>query len=111
VAGELFIDESSLTGESVPVPKFTLRDEREAEQSNHWVFEGSMVRTQKEGTLAMAVHIGFGSRRGRIIRKILTKRPKQPEFFRKLICFLLEVLLVSLLLFAGTFVQMLGVNI
>lgn len=37
-----------------------------------------MVKTQKEGTLAMAMHIGFGSRRGRIIRKILTKTPKQP---------------------------------
>ena len=37
-----------------------------------------MVKTQKEGALAMAVNVGFGSRRGRIICKILTKKPKQP---------------------------------
>ena len=27
----------------------------------------------------MAVNIGFGSNKGRIIRKILTKKPKQPK--------------------------------
>jgi cation-transporting P-type ATPase 13A2 len=76
--GEVFIDESSLTGESFPVPKFKLSNDIEIEQNNHWVFEGSMVKTKKEGTLAMVINIGFGSRRGRIIRKILTKKPKQP---------------------------------
>jgi F0F1-type ATP synthase membrane subunit c/vacuolar-type H+-ATPase subunit K len=41
----------------------------------------------KENTLALAVHVGYGSRRGRIIRKILTKITKQPESFKKLIIF------------------------
>jgi magnesium-transporting ATPase (P-type) len=70
-----------------------------------------MVKTKKEGVLAMAVNVGFGSRRGRIIRKILTKRPKQPEFFKKMIYFLLEVLVVSLVLYAATVKQMFGLNI
>lgn len=76
--GELFIDESGLTGESVPIPKFRLTDHSKILSKSHWIYEGSKVKTIKEGTLALAVDIGFGSQRGRIIRKILTKIPKQP---------------------------------
>lgn len=72
------MDESSLTGETVPIPKFKLTDYTEVEQKNHWVFEGSVVKTLREGSVAMAIRTGFSSQRGRIIRKILTKKPKQP---------------------------------
>lgn len=41
----------------------------------------------KEQTLAVAINIGYSSQRGKIIRKILTKIVKQPEFFFKLISF------------------------
>lgn len=59
----------------------------------------------------MAINIGFGSRRGRIIRKILTKKPKQPEILNKLVYFMLEILLVSMLLYAAMVTQMTGKNI
>lgn len=97
--GELFVDEVSLTGENVPIAKFRLTDRSKADDKSHWLFEGSKLETMKEGTVAIAVHVGYGSRRGRIIRKILTKTTKQPESFKKLILFQVEVLVVSILVF------------
>ena len=76
VRGELFVDEASLTGENVPIAKQSLVDQRQVLDSSHWIFEGSQLETMKEGTLAVSVHVGFGSRRGRIIRNIMTKVPK-----------------------------------
>jgi hypothetical protein len=73
----------------VPIPKFKLVDHSRILNKSHWIYEGSKVKTIKEGTLALAVDIGFGSQRGKIIRKILTKIPKQPEFFKKLTYFLI----------------------
>ena len=49
----------------------------------------------KENTIALAVHTGYTSRRGRIIRKILVKSQKMPEFFKSLLFFLLEVYIVG----------------
>ena len=62
----------------MPISKTGLVEKGQVFDSGHWVFEGSKLETMKESALAVAVHVGFGSRRGRIIRKILTKVPKQP---------------------------------
>jgi cation-transporting P-type ATPase 13A2 len=102
--GELFVDEVSLTGENVPIAKFGLGEK--VHEKSHWLFEGSKLETIKEHTLAMAVHVGYGSQRGRIIRKILTKTAKQPESFKKLIIFQMEVLIVSIVVFLGTIQRM-----
>jgi magnesium-transporting ATPase (P-type) len=45
--------------------------------------------------LALAVRTGYTSRRGRIIRKILHKNPKEPQFFKTFIYFLTETYLVG----------------
>lgn len=47
------------------------------------------MKTRREGSLALAVNIGFASNRGRIIRKILTKKAKQPDLIKKLMYFLI----------------------
>lgn len=78
VRGELFVDEAGMTGENIPIPKFKLLNSESMQQSCHWIYEGSKIETMKESTLALAVNVGFGSMRGRIIRKILTKVPRQP---------------------------------
>ena len=59
----------------------------------------------------MVIHVGFGSRRGQIIRKILTKVIKQPEYFTKLLIFLLEVWVVALVLYLATFWMMFDLQI
>jgi cation-transporting ATPase 13A3/4/5 len=95
----------------VPIAKFKLNDESKIRESAHWLFEGSLVETKRDGTLAQAVHVGFSSRRGRIIRKILTKQAKQPEFFKKLIHFLIVVLIVSVVIFVATLNPLLELDI
>lgn len=76
--GELFVDEVNLTGENVPIAKFSLITDTAHNDKSHWLFEGSTVETVKAKTLALAVNVGYGSQRGRIIRKILNKSSKQP---------------------------------
>lgn len=61
-----------------------------------------MVQTVKEDTLALAVNVGFTSRKGRIIRKILTHVSKQPEFFMKIIYFMMEVTIITAIVFFST---------
>jgi cation-transporting P-type ATPase 13A2 len=111
VQGELFVDEASLTGENVPIAKFRLSRKEDVNKSEHWVYEGSRVETAKENTLAMAVHVGYASRRGRIIRKILTKVSRQPEFFKKLIYFMMEVFVLSIVVYFATFGMLRAINI
>lgn len=106
VRGEMFVDEVSLTGENVPIAKFKLINEDKIDDKSHWLFEGSKVETMKDGTLALVVNVGYGSRRGRIIRHILTKVAKEPEFFRKIILFQVEVLLVSIVVYLATLPRM-----
>lgn len=62
----------------MPIPKFKLSDAQAIKDKRHWIYEGSFVETIKDNTLALAVNVGFASRRGCIIRKILTKSPHQP---------------------------------
>ena len=75
------------------------------------MFEGSIVETKKENSLAVAIHVGYASRRGRIIRKILNRTSKQPEFFTKLIIFQVEVLLVSTIIYLATLPQILSLDV
>lgn len=65
----------------------------------------------KPNTLALAVNVGYGSRRGRIIRKILTRSMKQPQFFIKIIYFQIEVLIVSIVLYLVTLPNVLPLNV
>jgi P-type E1-E2 ATPase len=41
--GEVYVNEASLTGESIPVGKFTALNLTESKQENTWLFEGSKV--------------------------------------------------------------------
>lgn len=50
----------------------------------------------------VVVNIGYATRRGRIIRKILTRVPKVPDFFLSAVYFLLETLTVGVVIYACT---------
>ncbi len=43
MSGEVFVNEASLTGESIPVGKFPARDLGEAKKENCWLVEGAKV--------------------------------------------------------------------
>lgn len=71
VDGELYLNESSLTGESVPIGKSPAFSREEARLETRWLFEGTSVLESRGQPLALAVHTGFVTRKGRIFRKIL----------------------------------------
>ncbi len=50
----------------------------------------------------MVVNIGYATRRGRIIRKILTIIPKDPDFFMSAVYFLSETCLIAIILYLAT---------
>lgn len=69
------------------------------------------METFKEDTLALAVHVGYASKRGRIIRKILTKTTRLPEFFKKLIVFMVEQGVIVVIVFVAALNFILSIQI
>jgi cation-transporting ATPase 13A3/4/5 len=72
MSGEVLLNEASLTGESIPVPKFPLEHNMSAfsftEDKRNCIFEGTNVLTSKategEWVLALVVRTGFMSFKG-----------------------------------------------
>lgn len=67
------MNEASLTGESMPIGKFPVTKFEQTKDDNRWLFEGSKVVEKKGTVYALVVNTGYTTRRGRIIRKILTR--------------------------------------
>lgn len=101
--GELYVNEANLTGESIPVAKFGIeRHQNYRPGSNsQWVYEGSKVLSASS-PLAMVVHTGYSSKKGRILRKILHRHPESPHFFTTFIVFMFEVYGAGVLAYLGT---------
>lgn len=67
----MYVNEASLTGESVPISKSPASNVQNAKLESSWLFEGSTVLEHRGYPLALAVHTGYVTRKGRIFRKIL----------------------------------------
>jgi cation-transporting ATPase 13A2 len=59
----------------------------------------------------MVVNIGYGTRRGRIIRKILTRVTKAPDFFKTALIFLVETLIIGVIIYLATLPLLLRLEI
>lgn len=57
----------------MPIGKFPAIKLEQAKEDNRWLFEGSKVVEKRDTVLALVVNTGYTTRRGRIIRKILTR--------------------------------------
>lgn len=57
---------------------------------------------KKGNVMALVVNIGYTTRRGRIIRKILTKVPARSDLFNKALLFLLEAFIVGSIIYFAT---------
>ena len=99
--GEIYVDESTLTGENVPIAKTPLKLVSKSSEAQHWLYEGSKIETIAENSYCVAVDVGFASKKGQIIRKISNRVSEQPDFMRKLFYFLTEVTIVYVLVCAG----------
>lgn len=59
----------------MPIGKFPATKIQHTTEDNRWLFEGSKVVEKKDVVYALVVHTGYATKRGRIIRKILTRIP------------------------------------
>lgn len=57
------------------------------------------------------MNTGYTTRRGRIIRKILTRVPGQSEIFKSALYFLLEAFIVAMIIYFATIAYMKSKNI
>lgn len=76
--GDIMVNEVNFTGENLPILKCPIEDTAQLDETAHWIYEGSELLKTKEGSLAMAVHTGYTSHRGQIIRKIVKHNVKEP---------------------------------
>lgn len=66
-----------------------------------WIYEGSKLLSASN-PLAMVVHTGYSSKKGRILRKILHRNPEYPHFFTTFIVFMFEVYAAGVIAYLGT---------
>jgi len=57
----------------MPIGKFPAHKLDQTKEDNRWLFEGSKVVEKKDVVYALVVNTGYTTKRGRIIRKILTR--------------------------------------
>lgn len=69
----MFVNEASLTGESIPIGKFAASNLDQAQDGSRWLNEGSTIVEKRHQALAAVVYTGYTTRRGRIIRRILAR--------------------------------------
>jgi magnesium-transporting ATPase (P-type) len=62
----------------------------------HWIYEGSKILSKRHKTLALAIGIGYTTRRGQIIRKILKRIPSKLEMTQTLTYFFFEITVIVL---------------
>ncbi|KAJ8660316.1 hypothetical protein O0I10_003773 [Lichtheimia ornata] len=98
VSGDCILNESMLTGESVPVSKMPVTDAVlrkmnlstatiPAEISKHFLFMGTKVVRVRSGNnitpaTAMVVRTGFNSAKGALVRSMLFPKPNNFKFYR-----------------------------
>ena len=90
LSGELMMNEASLTGESIPVPKYPLEKNlnifKFSEDKRNCLFEGTRVLINKpineRYVLALVVRTGFNSFKGQVFRSVLYPNPSPFTFYR-----------------------------
>lgn len=69
--------------------KYKVEKHENLNEHNRWLLEGSNILDCRDYPKALAIHTGYTSRRGRIIRKITNKVNVDPEMFKNAIIFFL----------------------
>jgi cation-transporting P-type ATPase 13A2 len=100
LTGDAIVNESMLTGESVPVSKLPCTRNEElyvlsltstisSELAKHFLYSGTKIVRVRRGTdkdvgaaIAMVVRTGFNTTKGSLVRSMLFPRPNQFRFYR-----------------------------
>ncbi|PAV66088.1 hypothetical protein WR25_19898 [Diploscapter pachys] len=97
--GSVIVDESMLTGESVPITKVALVDEDDSERFNlekhskHVLFCGTKVLQTRfyggKDVKARVIRTAFATSKGQLVRSIMYPKPIDASFYRDLFMFIL----------------------
>jgi cation-transporting ATPase 13A3/4/5 len=97
--GNVVVNESSLTGESIPVMKSPLPKEEDdifdpEHHGKYALFNGTTILQVKQGTsggpvLALAFATGFFTLKGQLIRSIMFPKPTKFKFYKESFRFVL----------------------
>ncbi|KAK3945050.1 vacuolar cation-transporting ATPase YPK9 [Diplogelasinospora grovesii] len=131
LGGDCIVNESMLTGESVPVSKTPATDETLQlldllastvlpEVARHFLFCGTKIirarRPQDDPdeeavALAMVVRTGFNTTKGALVRSMLFPKPSGFKFYRDSFRYISVMACVALLGFVATFVNFLRLHL
>jgi cation-transporting P-type ATPase 13A2 len=86
LSGQCVVDESMLTGESVPVVKIGLPKEKNQKYSTEGskqftLYSGSVILTSKSNSIGLVVRTGFQTEKGQLLLSIIYPKPNQFKFY------------------------------
>jgi cation-transporting P-type ATPase 13A2 len=129
LTGDAIVNESMLTGESVPVSKLpctrnevlhllSLTTTISPELAKHFLFSGTKIVRVRRGTekdsgaaLAMVVRTGFNTTKGALVRSMLFPRPNKFGFYRDSFQFIGVMALIAGLGFCVSIVNFINLGV
>ncbi|KAL2753925.1 hypothetical protein ACRALDRAFT_2108060 [Sodiomyces alcalophilus JCM 7366] len=131
LSGDCIVNESMLTGESVPVSKFPATDETlhamnlsapavSSETAKHFLFSGTKIirarRPLDDGggdavALAMVVRTGFNTTKGSLVRSMLFPKPSGFKFYRDSFRYVGVMAMVAILGFVVSLVNFIRLDL
>lgn len=102
LSGTCIVNESMLTGESVPVLKTGLPDDQDEkyvvdEHKNYTLYAGTEVVLTKSHTTGLVCRTGFNTSKGRLVLSILYPKPSSFSFYTDSIKFIFVMFLLGCL--------------
>nr|XP_019012720.1 cation-transporting ATPase 13A3/4/5 [Kwoniella pini CBS 10737]OCF51501.1 cation-transporting ATPase 13A3/4/5 [Kwoniella pini CBS 10737] len=139
LSGDAIVNESMLTGESVPVSKVPVKDESlrsmskefkagsseiDPDLAKHYLFSGTKIirvragarppwapRSEEPVALAMVTRTGFNTTKGALVRSMLFPKPMGFKFYRDSMNFIGVLTIIAGLGFAVSAVQFIRIGI
>ncbi|EAR86806.2 E1-E2 ATPase family protein (macronuclear) [Tetrahymena thermophila SB210] len=115
ISGEALLNEVSLTGESLPIPKYSLPSTNEKFSYNknnkkYILYEGTEIyqskSDQNKQVLAKVIRVGFHSFKGQILRSVLYPKPIQFDYYKNSMKYILGLLVIVLIIYFSMIYRM-----
>ncbi|KAL4468757.1 hypothetical protein ABPG74_005260 [Tetrahymena malaccensis] len=105
LSGDVLVNESSLTGESIPVPKISIQQNEQQDEffnietmKNNVLFEGTrVIQIKGEQIYGIALRTGYASFRGSMFRAMLYPKEIEFNFYRNGIYFILVLICLAMI--------------